>query len=45
MEHNTPPGATPLILKSLFFLMTFLVLASVGYAVWIVVAYWDLVGV
>jgi hypothetical protein len=45
MESSTSPGVTPLVLKFLFFLLTLLVLAAVGYSAWIVVVHWDLVGV
>ncbi|MGK7312475.1 MAG: hypothetical protein ACN0LA_09570 [Candidatus Longimicrobiales bacterium M2_2A_002] len=33
------------LLKGLFILVSLLVLAALGYAGWIVVAYWDRVGV
>jgi hypothetical protein len=43
-SENTPKGSSTL-LKGLFLFIATLVLASVGYAVWIVVLFWDRVGV
>lgn len=44
---NAPPdshgGST--MLRALFALIAGLLLASIGYATWLVVAYWDRVGV
>jgi hypothetical protein len=37
--------AVPAIFKTAFILFALLVLAAVGYAGWIVVRYWDQVGV
>lgn len=42
---SAPAGAVPALLKGLFILVTVLVLAAAGYAGWIVVRYWDQVGV
>jgi hypothetical protein len=45
VESESHPKGGPVILKGLFLLMASLVLASVGYAMWIVVTFWDRVGV
>ncbi len=45
MESESHPKGGPTVLRGLFLLMTSLVLASVGYALWIVVTLWDRVGV
>jgi hypothetical protein len=44
-SSGNSPGTSPALLKSLFALLAVLVLASMGYALWIVVEYWDRVGV
>jgi len=44
----TEPSASdrgPTLLKALFILVSALVLAGVGYAGWIVISYWDRIGV
>jgi hypothetical protein len=45
--HAEPPapGAVPALFKGLFILLSPLLLAAAGYAGWIVVQYWDQVGV
>jgi hypothetical protein len=43
--HTTSAGPLPALLKAIFLLVTLLVLAAIGYAGWIVVRYWDQVGV
>lgn len=45
MEDHDSGGVGPGLLKSLFALLTVLVLAAMGYSLWIVVEYWDRVGV
>ena len=45
VESESHSKGGPAILRGLFVLMTSLVLASVGYAMWIVVTFWDRVGV
>lgn len=49
MEDHSPDGDShglaPVIMKSLFALMTTLVLASMGYSLWLVLEHWDRVGV
>ncbi|MGD8363187.1 MAG: hypothetical protein PVJ04_17295 [Gemmatimonadota bacterium] len=45
MEERSSPGTGPRLLTSLFLLLTLLVLASMGYSLWIVVEYWGRVGV
>jgi hypothetical protein len=45
--HSQPTDAGPLptILKGVFLLIGLLVLVAMGYAGWIIVKYWDQVGV
>ncbi|HSJ05123.1 MAG TPA: hypothetical protein VK936_00385 [Longimicrobiales bacterium] len=40
-----PRSAVPALFKALFIVFSVLVVAAVGYAGWIVVRYWDQVGV
>ncbi len=42
-DHGTDRSAT--LLKGLFYLISALLLAAVGYAGWVVTAYWGRVGV
>jgi hypothetical protein len=42
---SAPAGAVPALLKGLFILVTALVVAAAGYAGWIVLRYWNQVGV
>jgi hypothetical protein len=45
--HAEPPAAraAPALFKGLFIAFAVLLLAAIGYAGWIVVRYWDQVGV
>jgi cytochrome c-type biogenesis protein CcmH/NrfG len=43
--ETTPAGPLPAVLKGIFVLVAVLVLAAIGYAGWIIVRYWDQVGV
>ncbi len=45
MHARKSNGAAPTLFKALFLVLTLLVLTTVGYAGWIVVRYWDRVGV
>ena len=38
-------AAAPALLKALFILVSALLVGSIGYAAWIVMSYWDRVGV
>jgi hypothetical protein len=45
--HAEPasPGLVPALLKAIFLLIAVLVLVAGGYAGWIMVRYWDQIGV
>jgi hypothetical protein len=43
--ETSSAGPLPAVLKGIFFLVVVLVLAAAGYAGWIIVRYWDQVGV
>jgi cytochrome c-type biogenesis protein CcmH/NrfG len=43
--ETTSAGPLPAVLRGIFALVAVLVLAAIGYAGWIVVRYWDQVGV
>jgi hypothetical protein len=43
--RTDPSGAVPALFKTLFMVVGLLLLAAVGYAGWVVLRYWDQVGV
>lgn len=43
-EHREANGR-PALLKALFILISTLIAGAMGYAAWIVISYWDRVGV
>ena len=43
-EHSDSDRG-PTLLKALFILVSALILAGMGYAAWIVISYWDRIGV
>ena len=45
MELESASTGSSTLLKGLFFFITVLLVAAMGYATWIVVLFWDRVGV
>lgn len=45
MNADQDANGRPALLKTIFFLISTLVAGAVGYAAWIVISYWDSVGV
>lgn len=45
MSSDTAPTASSNLFRALFFLISLLVLAAAAYAGWVVVEYWNRVGV
>ncbi len=45
VDAQSDSNGRPTLLKALFILVASLVLGAIGYAGWIVISYWDRVGV